>query len=71
MSLLIFDKVCVSLGLMKGCECILEHIYFSTLEDTAAHEGHENPIPLSHLPRGLLLRAIGAEWILPEDKLPL
>ena len=69
MPLLIFDKVCVTLGLMKGCECILEHIYFSTLEDEEAHKGRENPIPLSHLPQGLLLRAIGAEWILPKNKL--
>ena len=70
MSLLIFDKICVSLGLVKGCECILEHIYFSTLENTEAHEGKENPIFLSHLPRGLLLRAHGAKWVLPEEKLP-
>ena len=70
MSLLIFDKICVALGLMKGCECILEHIYFSTLENTDAHEGKENPIFLSHLPRGLLLRVKGAKWSLPKEKLP-
>ena len=38
--------------------------------DTAAHEGCQNPIFLSYLPRGLLLRAQGAKWVLPEEKLP-
>ena len=70
MPLLIFDKICVNLGLMKGCECILEHIYFSTAEDEDAHWNCQNPIFLSHLPRGLLLRAKNAEWILPEKQLP-
>ena len=70
MDLLMFGKICVTLGLMKGATAKLEHIYFSPAEDISAHDNCQNPIFLTHLPKGLLLRAPGVHWVLPTERLP-
>ena len=47
--LLLFSKTCPTLSLMKGCEIVLDHIYFSKMEDRSIHAKTPNPIPLSDL----------------------
>ena len=48
----------------------LEHIVFSEYEDTTQHETTPNPIRLSHMPTTIVLRALGARWVLPAVVLP-
>ncbi len=33
MRVLLYDKVCVRLGLVNDCECVVEHIVFAEEED--------------------------------------
>ena len=70
MRLLLNTKDCLRLSLMNGCECILEQIVFAESEvlptETVAGAVYE----LQYLPTALLLRAVGAAWTLPEDRLP-
>ena len=73
MRVLIYDKVCVRLGLVNGCECVLEHIVFAAEEaipvDGALVAGR--PHTLQYMPNALLLRAIGVPWQLPVGELPI
>ena len=72
MRLILASKVCVRLGVMKGCVCELVHIVFaegerSLLPDQfTPGEAH----PLRYIPATLLLRAEGAEWTLAGEDLP-
>ena len=72
MRVLLFDKVCVRLGLVNGCECVVEHIVFSTEEkvpaDGAVVAGRTHM--LQYMPNALLLRAVGVPWQLPVGDLP-
>ena len=36
--LIVTSKECAAYGIMKGCECVVEHIYFSELENLAEHD---------------------------------
>ena len=73
MRVLLYDKVCVRLGLVNGCECVLEHIVFAEAEavpvDGAFVAGR--PHTLQYMPNALLLRAIGVPWQLPVGELPI
>jgi hypothetical protein len=70
MRLLLSSKDCVHLGLMNGCEVVLEEIMFAPVEDLpdalVAGSVHE----LKYLPSALLLRAVGVQWTLPAEQLP-
>jgi hypothetical protein len=70
MGLLLSSKDCVHLGLMNGCEVVLEEIMFAPVEDLpdalVAGSVHE----LKYLPSALLLRAVGVQWTLPAEQLP-
>eukprot|EP00969_Alexandrium_andersonii_P004840 209904-Alexandrium_andersonii.AAC.1 len=70
MRLLIFDKLCASLGLMKGCECIVEEIYLNPSEDLSKHSAASGPICLEFQPAGLLARVPDVSWRLPAEHLP-
>jgi len=70
MRLILTSKDCVHLGLMHGCELLLEEILCAPAEILpqrfVAGAIHE----LEYLPTALLLRAVGAGWSLPADLLP-
>ena len=68
--LLLQSKDCVRLGLMKGCECVLEQIIFDDAEVLPITAVAGMPIELEFLPYSLLLRAKSAKWILPAAQLP-
>ena len=70
MRLLLGSKDCVRYGLMKGCECILEHIVFCPLEELPGDVVAGEPILLRYMPVALVLRAIGAAWELPREATP-
>jgi hypothetical protein len=70
MRLLLCSKDCVRYGLMKGCECILEHIVFAADEDLPTHALAGVPLTLRFMPTALVLRAAGASWELSRDACP-
>jgi hypothetical protein len=70
MRLSLLSKDCVRFGLMNGCECILEKIVFSDLEDLPENLLAGDAFPLRYLPVSLLLRAVDASWALVDRSLP-
>ena len=70
MRVLLFSKDCVRLGLMRGCECSVEAIKVAPQEQLPPATRLGEPLRLRYLPEGLVLRALGAEWTLPESQLP-
>ena len=68
--LLLYVKLCVRLGLVHGCECLLEDIIFADEEELPDWWYAGTPIVLKFLPVRLLLRAVGASWTLPDSQLP-
>ena len=70
MCLLLYSKECVRLGLMRGCECVLEGVKVHVDEKLPSAVRLGEPICLQYLPEGLLLRSRDAEWTLPESQLP-
>ena len=68
--LLLQKKICVQLSLVNGCECILEDIVFSDDERLPEHAFAGALIVLEYMPTRLLLRAVGAQWVLPSVHLP-
>jgi hypothetical protein len=72
MRVLLFDKVCVRLGLVNGCECVVEHIVFAEEEDVPGDGAlvAGRPHTLQYMPNALLLRAVGVPWQLPVGELP-
>ena len=70
MRLLLNTKDCLRLALMNGCECILEQIVFAESEVLPTEIVAGAVYELQYLPTALLLRAVGAAWTLPEEKLP-
>ena len=67
MRVLLYSKDCIRLGLMNGCECVVEHIVFADEEhipddgDLVAGRAHR----LQYMPTALLLRSVDAPWQLP------
>ena len=62
MRVLLYDKVCVRLGLVNICECVLEHIVFAEEEDVPADGAlvARRPHTLQCMPKNaLLLRGVG------------
>ena len=70
MRLLLFSKKCVRLGLMNGCACELVDIIFSRKEELPIDVRTGEDVVCKYMPIALLLRAEGAQWILPHDQLP-
>ena len=70
MRLLLFSKDCVRLGLMNGCECILENILFAEEEELPSEHLCGDYFQLRWMPLSLLLRVPSAAWILPSNQLP-
>ena len=70
MRLLLFSKLCVRLGLMNGCACELVDIIFSQKEELPIDVRTGEDVVCKYMPIALLLRAEGAQWILPHDQLP-
>ena len=70
MRMLLYSKVCVRLGLMNGCECEIVQIIFAEEEVIPDFAVAGEPIWLTHMPVALLLRALGASWVLPSTQLP-
>jgi hypothetical protein len=70
MRLSLNSKDCVRFGLMNGCECILEQIIFSDLEDMPDDRLAGDPYQLRYMPISLLLRAVDACWSLEGHSLP-
>ena len=69
--MLLYSKDCARLGLMKGCECIVEQIVFADEEESLPDVVVAGvPIWLSHMSVSLLLRAVDALWMLPRTQLP-
>ncbi len=73
MRVLLFDMVCVRLGLVNGCECVVEHIVFAEEDDVpvAGALVAGRPHTLQYMPNALLLRAAGVPWQLPVGELPI
>jgi len=63
-------KDCVTYGLMNGCECVLEQIIFEEEEKLPESPVAGAVYELEYIPSALLLRAVGAAWMLPEEFLP-
>ena len=70
MRLSLYSKDCVRFGLMNGCECILEKIVFSDLEDLPAELVAGDAFQLRYLPVSLILRAVDAPWAMVGQNLP-
>ena len=70
MRLLLCSKDCVRFGLMKGCECILEHIVFADEEDLPTSLVAGDPELLRFMPATLVLRALKAPWKVADKALP-
>ena len=70
MRLLLFSKKCVRLGLMNGCACELVDIIFSHKEELPIDVRTGEDVVCKYMPIALLLRAEGAQWILPDKQLP-
>ena len=70
MRLLLYSKDCVRLGLMNGCECILEHIVFADEEVLPTESVAGTPHLLEYMPVSLILRAVDAPWSLTKDVCP-
>ena len=70
MRLSLNSKDCVRFGLMNGCECILEKIVFSDLEDLPDNILAGDAYQLRFMPVSLILRAIDAPWSLVGQQLP-
>ena len=68
--MLLNSKTCVRFGLMNGCEVIVEGLKLARGEELPDVEGSGTPMLLRYMPEGLLLRAVGAEWMLPPSDLP-
>ena len=62
----IFSKACVRLGLMNGCEVILEDVHFHPHEPLPAHYYSGAPHICKYLPESLLVRVPGVAWALHE-----
>ena len=62
----IFSKACVRLGLMNGCEVILEDIHFHPQEELPDHYYSGAPHICKYLPESLLVRVPGVDWALHE-----
>ena len=70
MRVLLDEKLCVTYGLMNGCGCIIEQIMFDDNEDLDRLAAIKGPNTLQYVPSMVLLRAKGADWILPPEQLP-
>ena len=55
---------------MKGCPCVVESIILADYEVVPDRWLAGAPHPLKYMPVSLLLRAEGANWILPQGELP-
>jgi len=70
MTLSLNTKDCLTFGLMNGCECVLEQIIFEKEEKLPESPVAGAVYELEYIPSALLLRAVGAAWMLPEELLP-
>ena len=70
MYLSLYSKDCVRLGLMNGCDCVLERIIFADEEELPTDVVAGEPITLEYLPISLLLRAVNVPWSLATNALP-
>ena len=61
-----FSKACVRLGLMNGCEVILEDTNFHPNEPLAFYYNAGAMHICTYLPESLLVRVPGVEWFLHE-----
>ena len=67
---LVFGKLCVRLGLMNGCECVVERLILANEEPDFQDFLAGMPTMLEYMPAGIALRAMGADWTLPTYMLP-
>lgn len=63
MTLLLEDKLCPDLGLVRGCPCKLLQILTNPREPTWHSADATSPHPLEFVPDGLLLEIPGATWV--------
>ena len=70
MRLVLNAKDCVRFGLMKGAECILEHIVFADQEILPEEVVAGEPIYLKYMPASLIVRLVNAPWKLEGSVLP-
>ena len=70
MTVLLFGKACVKLGLMNGCECEVVHLVLADEEESLPPSRIGEPTPLVYLPAGIVLRVPRADWKLPSSALP-
>jgi len=70
MRVLVFGKLCVRLGLMNGCECIVELLVLADEEPEFDDFTIGAPTQLQYMPAGIALRVTSADWTLPSHMLP-
>ena len=72
--MLFFDKLCVRVGLMNGCECRVEHIVFDERENAHISKRKQASVQqLAFLPIAIFARVEDADFELPtgeNDPLP-
>ncbi len=70
--MLLDGKPCPTLGLMNGTEVVIEHILLNDRDRFSEPHDPEtsNLVALRYMPEGLIVRAPGQKWILPEELLP-
>ena len=71
--MLLHGKDCISLGLMNGTEVEIVCIQLSDQDLGTCYQSKDNGsniITLTHMPHSVLVRVVGAKWILPEEVLP-
>ena len=71
--MLLHGKDCTTLGLMNGSEVETLCIQLSDQDLGSCYQSKDtgrNIIQLTHMPYSILVRVVGAKWILPEELLP-
>ena len=63
MTVLLEDKLCPELGLVRGCPCTILQIFTNPREPAWSHLSADTPHPLEFVPDGLLLQVPDATWI--------
>ena len=70
MHVLLNVKDCMTCALMNGCECELVNFIVADAEGFPDDIVAGSVVELEYLPVAMLLRVIGAQWVLPTEDMP-
>ena len=63
MEVVLEDRQCVELGIVRGCRCIVREIIFDDTEPPHSDDPPDQPTILQCVPFGLVLEVPGAQWV--------